>query len=154
MALSAALMQLVVAEAPSAAAGAPSAAALPYALVQPLVHLEPGMRQLLGTATEKLPETALPSEQAGVALAEVLLLLWQEAAGEQFATYLSGCCLMLQAVVMPVGLSVPRAAGQHAACLQPPLGPAEAPEAAVHAEAAEAAVQTEKSGLLETAVLT
>jgi len=149
----AALMQLVVAEAPLAAAGAHSAAALPHALVQPLVHLDPGMRQLLETATRKLPETALPSEQAGVALVEMLLLLWQEAAEERFAACLSGFCLMLQAVVMPVA----RTAGQHGACLQSPWGPAEAPEAdeareaAVHAEAA---VQTGKIALLETAVLT
>ena len=68
-------MQLVVAEAPSAAAGAPSAAALPHVMVQSLVHLKPGMHQLFGIATGKLPETDLPSQQAGVALAEVLLLL-------------------------------------------------------------------------------
>ncbi len=154
MVQSAALLQLVVAEEPlAAAAGAHSAAALPDALVQPLVHLKPGMQQLLGTATGKLSETGLPSEQAGVALAEVLLLLlsWQKAAEEQFAACLSGFCLMPLAVVMPVGLSVRRAAGQHAACLQPPWGLAEAPEAAVHAEAA---VQTGKIALLETAGLT
>ena len=159
MVQSAALLQLVVAEEPlAAAAGAHSAAALPDALVQPLVHLKPGMQQLLGTATGKLSETGLPSEQAGVALAEVLLRLsWQKADEEQFAAYLSGFCLMLQAVVMPVGLSVRRAAGQHAACLQLPWGPAEAPEANETpdaAEHAEAAVQTGKVALLETAVLT
>lgn len=132
MAQLAALLQLVVAEAPLAAAGGRSSAALPQAVVQPLVHLEPET-QLPGPVTEKLPETALPSEQVGVALVEMLLLLWQEAAEERFAAYLSGFCPMLQAVVMSVGLSVTRTAGQHAACLQSPWGPAEAPEAAVHA---------------------
>jgi len=158
VAQSAALMQLVVAEAPWAAAGARFSAALRHALVQLLVHLAPGMQQLLGTAARKLPETDLPSKQAGVALAEVLLRLsWQKADEEQFAAYLSGFCLMLQAIVMPVGLSVRRAAGQHAACLQLPWGPAEAPEANETpdaAEHAEAAVQTGKVALLETAVLT
>ncbi|KAA6424752.1 MAG: hypothetical protein FRX49_05419 [Trebouxia sp. A1-2] len=58
------VVELEVVEAPLAAAGAESAAALLHALVQPLVHLDPGTQQLVGSATGKLLEMALPSEQA------------------------------------------------------------------------------------------